>query len=96
MLNLYREIILVLQGFLVLNILISSFSHEVYNGEGASRDTEHHLECCFFLFECYVVIIFICHSSQAGFSADGAGESALPAEESPSAGSANSENFTRK
>ena len=34
-------------------------------------------------------------SSQAGFSADGAGESALPAEESP-AGSANSENFTRK
>jgi len=35
-------------------------------------------------------------SSQAGFSADGAGESALPAEESPSAGSANSENFTRK
>ena len=35
-------------------------------------------------------------SSQAGFSADGAGESALSAEEAPSAGSANSENFTRK
>ena len=35
-------------------------------------------------------------SSQAGLRADGAGESALPAEESPSAGSANSENFTSK
>ena len=34
-------------------------------------------------------------SSQAGFSEDGAGESALPAEEAPSAGSANSENSTR-
>ena len=43
-----------------------------------------------------VMNILIIFSSQAGFSADGAGESALPAEESPSAGSANSENFTRK
>ena len=34
-------------------------------------------------------------STQAGFSADGAGESALPAEEASSAGSANSENSTR-
>ena len=34
-------------------------------------------------------------SSQAGLRADGAGESALPAEEPPSAGSANSENSTR-
>ena len=36
------------------------------------------------------------NSSQAGLRADGAGESALPAEESPSAGSANSGNFIRK
>ena len=34
-------------------------------------------------------------SSQAGLRVDGAGESALPAEEASSAGSANSENSTR-
>ena len=61
------------------------------------REVEHKSHSFFFHFFCKSLLLPSMHvfSSQAGLRADGAGESALPAEEASSAGSANSENSTR-